>query len=103
MLKAAIFNLFVLVVTMLCLRGVTVFQIDSILSFSTRYLNNSMEVDIPFLVWKSIYRFISIERKTTATRKHMTGRGEMCLKLYTELGGKCDVIVSHLQCPDVRN
>ena len=48
--KAAIFNLFVLIVTMLCLLEVTVFQIDSILSFLTRYRYNSMEVDIPFYV-----------------------------------------------------
>ena len=46
---------------------------------------------------------MSIERKTIATSKHMTGRGEMCLKLYRQLGGKCDMIVGHLQCPDVRN
>lgn len=46
---------------------------------------------------------MSIERKTIATSKHMTRRGEMCLKLYTQLGGKCDMIVGHLQCPDVRN
>lgn len=94
MRKAAIFNLFVLIVTMLCLLEVTVFQIDSILSFSTRYRYNSMEVDIPFYVNRT---------ENHATSKHMTGRGEMCLKLYTQLGGKCDMIVGHLQCPDVRN
>jgi len=29
--------------------------------------------------------------------------GEMCPKLYTELGGRCDFIDGTLQCPDIRN
>lgn len=29
--------------------------------------------------------------------------GEMCPMLYTELGGRCDLINGTLQCPDIRN
>ena len=27
----------------------------------------------------------------------------MCPKLYTELGGKCDLVDDTFQCPDIRN
>ena len=29
--------------------------------------------------------------------------GEMCPKLYTELGGRCDLINGTIDCPDIRN
>lgn len=29
--------------------------------------------------------------------------GEMCPKLYTELGGRCDLVDDKFQCPDIRN
>ena len=31
------------------------------------------------------------------------GWGEMCPKLYTELGGRCDLINGTFDCPDIRN
>lgn len=96
MRTAARFSLLVLIVTIVCLLGVAVFQIDPILPFSAKYRYESMEVDRPFYANRTgKHCYENYEKKYDW--------GEMCPKLYTELGGKCDMIDGQLQCPDIRN
>ena len=62
-----------------------------------------------------VHRLLSRKVKTTEvvdsyyvnrTGKHCDFHfdwGEMCPKLYTELGGRCDLINGTFDCPDIRN
>ena len=92
MRRTSFFILFVLIITSVCLL-ITVVFLDSTSLFLAIKGSETMEADFPYYA--------------NRTGKHCYEKtydwGEMCPKLYTELGGKCDLINGTLQCPDIRN
>ena len=75
-----------------------VLKIDSSAIFaSKKYLERRAKLHSPLTVGPAYY--------TNRSGKHCEISyewGEMCPKLYTELGGRCDLIGDTFQCPDIR-
>ena len=91
MRKSVVFRWFIFGSAAIYLPLIVVFQIDIMsLSFSARKQK--------LLIVKRYY--------ANRTGKHCDVRfdwGEMCPKLYTELGGRCDLVNATFDCPDIRN
>ena len=88
--RAATFLLFALIITAVCFLLVVIFEMDSTSLFPA-IKRKSVDVESAYYV--------------NRTGKHCGVSfewGEMCPKLYTELGGKCDLIDGNFQCPDIR-
>ena len=92
--RAVTFLLVCLILAAICLLLIIVFQMDSVsLLRPAAITRKSMTIDRAYYV--------------NRTGKHCSdisfSWGEMCPKLYTELGGRCDLINGTFQCPDIRN
>ncbi|KAJ7378674.1 hypothetical protein OS493_021977 [Desmophyllum pertusum] len=91
MKKAASFLLFGLTITAAYFLATVVLQLDSTSLFQPAVKLKFQDVETPYYV--------------NRTGKHCNISfkwGKMCPKLYTELGGRCDLINGSLQCPDIR-
>lgn len=89
--KRKIFFLFGLAIATYILVTV-VFPIDSTAVFPAWEIDKTLSVEPPYHI--------------NRTGKHCEVSfewGQMCPRLYTELGGRCDLINGTLQCPDIRN
>lgn len=91
--RAFNFLLVCLILAAICLLLTIVFQMDSVSLLRPARSIRSMVIDRAYYA--------------NRTGKHCSdisfSWGEMCPKLYTELGGRCDLINGTFQCPDIRN
>lgn len=103
MSKVAIFLLFTLLITgIICLLS-TVIQLDNSGSLLRGALDSWYTSNLT-LARTSRRRADYLNPNLTYEHCKIKFKwGEMCPKLYTELGGKCDLVDDTFQCPDIRN
>ncbi|KAJ7394283.1 hypothetical protein OS493_000085 [Desmophyllum pertusum] len=102
MKKAAALLLFSLVIVAVIFLVTVVFQIDSASLLRSKTKQTFTAVANAVIDPNPKYDYVNLKR----TYKHCKiplEYGEMCPKLYTELGGRCDLIKGAIQCPDIRN
>jgi len=91
--RAVTFLLVCLILAAVCLLLTLVLQMDALAILRPTLKRKSVVVDSPYYS----------NRKGKHCSDISFSWGDMCPKLYTELGGTCDFINSTLQCPDIRN
>lgn len=102
MRKAAALLLFSLVVAAAIFLVTIVFQIDSASLLKSKHLPTAAVTAVTTVTTSPKHDYVNPKR----TYKHCNvtlSWGKMCPKLYTELGGSCDLIKGKFNCPDIRN